>query len=95
MTSMVHAFCLFASTFILVFALGIQSLNVVNGHKGAAIVTSFFISTGQLVLYKLAPSADWVEIIAFLSGGPWGIYAAMEFHPSIVRIFSKGKPRPE
>ena len=70
-------FALFASTFALVFFLGLQSLNVNRGHYTAAFLTSIGIGTGQLVLYKLAPGASGWEIAAFLSGGPFGICSAM------------------
>lgn len=76
-----NTLALFTSTFILVFALGIQSLNVNNGHRAAAMFTSFFIGSSQMVLFKLAPSANWIETAAFLLGGPFGIYAAMVAHP--------------
>ena len=46
---------LFASTFALVFALGIQQLNVQNNHRAAAVCTSLFIGASQLVMFKLAP----------------------------------------
>lgn len=78
---------LFASTFVLVFALGAQSLNVNNGHYIAAALTSFVIGAGQMVLFKLAPNASWNEIAAFLLGGPFGITASMWAHPWLVRIF--------
>lgn len=77
---------LFASTFVLVFALGAQSLNVNNGHYIAAALTSFVIGAGQMVLFKLAPDASWSEIAAFLLGGPFGITASMWAHPHLVRI---------
>lgn len=80
---------LFVSTFLLVFALGIQSLNVNNNHRAAAMVTSLFIGASQMVLFKLAPNADWAEIAAFLSGGPFGIYAAMAAHPWLVRVIKR------
>lgn len=83
------AIALLASTFILVFALGIQSLNVNNGHRCAAIFTSFFIGSSQMVLFKLAPDAGWLETAAFLIGGPIGIYAAMCAHPHLVRVLKK------
>ena len=70
---------LFASTFALVFFLGLQSLNVNNGHYRAAFFTSFGIGIGNLVLFKLAPEASGIEIAAFLLGGPFGIVAAMRF----------------
>lgn len=81
---------LFASTFFMVFALGIQQLNVQNDHRLAAMFTSLFIGASQMVLFKLAPSADWAEVVAFLSGGPFGIYAAMAAHPWMVRVI-KGR----
>lgn len=83
---------LFASCFVLVFALGSQSINVNNGHYIAAAFTSFFIGGGQLVLFKLAPDASWTEMAAFLFGGPFGIIASMWAHPHLVRILG-GAPR--
>ena len=62
---------LFASTFALVFFLGLQYLNVNNGHYRAAFFTSFGIGIGNLVLFKLAPEASGIEIAAFLLGGPF------------------------
>ena len=68
---------LFTSTFLIVFCLGLQSLNVNNGHHKAAFFTSFVISGLNLVLLKLAPNATTTEMIAYLCGGPLGIVAAM------------------
>ena len=84
---------LFVSTFVLVFALGAQSLNVNNGHYIAAAVTSFVIGSGQMVLFKLAPHASWSEITAFLMGGPFGIMASMWAHPRIVKLARKKNPK--
>lgn len=80
---------LFASTFMLVFALGIQSLNVNGGHKFAAVITSFFISGGNLLLYKLAPDASGWEIAAYMAGGPLGILAAIQYHPVMKKYWGK------
>lgn len=82
---------LFASTFVLVFALGAQSLNVNNGHYIAAALTSFVIGAGQMVLFKLAPHASWPEIAAFLLGGPFGIMASTWSHPRLVKILKRKK----
>lgn len=79
---------LFCSTFILVFALGMQSLNVNNGHYILAALTSFVIGSGQMVLYKLAPNAGWSDIASFLLGGPFGITASMWFHPRLARLIN-------
>ena len=70
------ALALFASTYILVMALGLQSLNVNGGHYRAAFLTSSIIGASNLVLYKLAPDANAIEIAAYLTGGPLGIMAA-------------------
>lgn len=59
---MIQAAILFASTFTLVFLLGVQQLNVQHGHRFAAAATSLFIGISQLALYKLAPDAGGVEI---------------------------------
>jgi hypothetical protein len=82
---------LFISTYILVFALGLQSLNVNNGHYILAALTSFVIGAGQMVLYKLAPNASWSEIAAYLSGGPFGITSAMWAHPRLARLLARRK----
>ncbi len=71
------ALALFASTLLLVMALGAQSLFVNNGRYLPAAINSFAIGTGNLVLLKLAPEASGIEIAAFLFGGPIGICAAM------------------
>lgn len=74
------ALAIFASTFAVVFLLGLQSLNVNGGHYTAAFVTSFGIGTFNLVLYKTVPDADLLQMAAFLLGGPFGIVAAMWSH---------------
>lgn len=91
---------LFASTFVLVFALGLQSLNVNNGHLMLAVITSLAIGSMQMILYNLAPDASWPEIIAFLAGGPIGITCSMKSHPHLVRWMKREKslttqPTPE
>ena len=75
-----NALILFASTFALVFALGMQSLNVNGGHVKAAFVNSLLIGAMQMVLLKLGPNADWLEIAGYLAGGPFGIVASMWVH---------------
>lgn len=75
------ALALFASTFALVFLLGVQQLNVQHGHKAAAFGTSLFIGISQLALYKMAPDASGAEIAAYLAGGPLAIVCAMRAHP--------------
>ena len=76
---------LFLSTFVAVFALGFQSLNVNNGHYVAAFFTSFAIGGANLALFKLAPDAAGPEISAYLAGGPIGIICAMKAHRWLMR----------
>jgi len=79
---------LFLSTLLLVFFLGLQSLNVNSGRYVAAFVTSFGIGAANLALFKLAPDAGGVEVAAYLSGGPVGIVASMWAHR---RIFGRSR----
>ena len=84
-----NTLAIFASCSAVVFALGIQSLNVNGGHYAAAFVTSFLIGASNLVLYKLAPDATGSEIAAFLAAGPLGIVSAMKAHPYVVRVYNR------
>ena len=74
------ALALLASTFCLVFFLGLQSQLVNNGHHISAFLNSLAIGTANLVLFKLAPAAAGWEIAAYLAGGPFGIVASMVFY---------------
>jgi hypothetical protein len=78
------ALIIFASTYVLVFALGFQSLNVNNGHYKAAFFTSFAIAGSNLVLFKTVPQADWLEIAAYLLAGPLAIISSMWAHHRFV-----------
>ena len=71
------AAALFASTFCVVFALGLQSQLVNNGFWRGAMLNSFVISGANLVLLKLAPEANGWEIAGYLCGGPIGIVTSM------------------
>lgn len=79
------ALIIFGSTFILVFALGFQSLNVNNGHYKAAFFTSFAIALSNLVLFKTVPQAGVMEIAAYLTSGPFAIVASMWAYRKWVR----------
>jgi len=82
---MITALLIFASTFILVFALGFQSLNVNNGHYKAAFFTSLAIGLANLVLFKTVPQADTLDIAAYLIAGPFAITASMYSHKKLIR----------
>ena len=68
---------LFGSTYLIVFALTTQSLWVNNGRYAYAFANSFLIGGCNLALFKLAPQATPDEMMAFLSGGPLGVFSAM------------------
>lgn len=87
------ALVLFLSTFVLVFALGLQSLNVNGRHYVWAFFTSFAIGGSNMVLLKLGPDANWLEVAAFLSGGPLGIVTSMWVHPLLVSRSAASKRR--
>ena len=77
---MITALLILISTFVLVFALGFQSLNVNNGHYKSAFFTSFAIGVANLILLKTVPQAGFFEIGAYLIGGPFAIVASMKAH---------------
>lgn len=85
---------LFAITFVLVFLLGIQQLNVQFGQRAQAFVTSLAIAWLQLWLLKIMPQpTSWLDNTGYLLGGPFGILAAMRWHPWLSRVFSSGLQR--
>ena len=79
------ALLLLASTFALVFCLGLQSLFVNNGHYAAAFCNSLAIGSANLVLFKLAPDATGWQVAAYLAGGPFGIVASMAAYRHLKR----------
>lgn len=87
------ALTIFASTFVLVFALGFQSLNVNNGHYKAAALTSFAIGASNLILFKTVPQADMLQIAAYLVAGPAAIVCSMWAHRRVMK--PKGGPVPK
>lgn len=72
---------LFGSTFVTVFALGFQSLNVNGGHYWSAFLTSFAIAAGNFALLKIVPGDTTpLQLAAYFAGGPFGIVASMWLH---------------
>lgn len=82
---------LFASSALVVFALGLQQLNVQGNHYILAIVTSYAIGSLNLFIWHTVPHMTWSEIAATLNGGPVGIVAAMWSHPRLVRVWNEVK----
>jgi hypothetical protein len=74
------ALLLYASTFVLVLALGLQSRFVNHSQPKMAFLNSFLISGGQLILYKLSPDASGLELWGYMMGGPCGIVCSIWIH---------------
>lgn len=68
---------LFASSFVVVFSIGLQTLMVTRFRYGGAFITSLVISIAQMALFKLGPAATGIEIAGMVFGGPIGIVSAM------------------
>lgn len=84
------ALLLFGATFVVVFALGIQQLNVTADYLVAAFVTSMFISSANLVLFKLLPGPTTaLDFTAYTLGGSCGIVASMRVHPWLARRWGR------
>jgi len=71
---------IFLATFVTVFSLGFQSLNVNNDHYRMAAFTSLMIGSSHLVLYKMLPEGGWLQCGAYLIAGPLGIVCSMKAH---------------
>lgn len=91
------AMILFVSTFIVVFALGFQSLNVNQGHYKAAALTSFAIGGGNLMILKMVPNGDIAAMAAYLIAGPLAIMASMWVHKRTLgkKKFNRSTPPTE
>lgn len=87
------ALIIFGATFLAVFALGLQSLNVNQGHYIAAAATSTLISTGHIYLYELMPQATLATRLGYYLGGIVGITASMWFHREVKAWWSTRKEK--
>lgn len=77
----VTLFLIFSTAFLIVFALGFQSLCVNQGHHKMAFCNSIVIGICNLVILKEIPDNHSIlDIAAYLSGGPFGIVASMWVH---------------
>lgn len=86
------ALMLFGITFALVYLLGIQQLNVQFGQRTQAFLTSALIAFCQLQLLKVMPQpTTWLENAGYLSGGSFGILAAMSSHRWLTDVFERGQ----
>lgn len=79
-------FYLFASSYVIVFLLGLQSQVV----RDKQVFSSFVIATGigccELFKLKLAPEASVIDGSFFVLGGSLGIVSSIYFH---TKFFTK------
>lgn len=74
-----NALLLFMSTFVLVFALGLQSQLANNGHYIAAFTNSFIIGMGQIGALQVIHAQSTLDYVAYVTGGPIAIVCSMLF----------------
>jgi len=85
-----NALYLFSATYVLVLFLGLQSLNVNGGHRLLAALTSFGIAAANIAVLKIMPGpTGWLEVTAYLVGGPLGIVTSMSLHPWLASRLGK------
>lgn len=83
--SLADALALFASSFFVVFLLGVQSKNVMNSRYVAAMVTSFGISVSNFLFVKYASAGGLTEFSVAATGGMLGIASSILFYDRILR----------
>jgi hypothetical protein len=77
------------TTFSLAFVKAFQSRNIVLGHYKAAFITSWGVSTLEVVGVSLVVIGGWWIILSSGIGGSIGTLVAMHTHE---RFFRKIKP---
>jgi hypothetical protein len=71
---------MFASSFVVVFLLGLQSKNVNKSRYVAAAITSVGISVAQFVFVKYAANGNWLVLFVSALGGAMGIAFSIYVH---------------
>lgn len=87
---------IFASQFLCVFLLGIQSLMVRDSNLYGAAMGSLMIGISQFYIFSIIGGLSASDIgnyswWAFILAGPFAIMVSIKTHPLIVKLFSKGK----
>lgn len=77
---------IFMSSFSIVFLLGLQSQFVRDKWKIVAFITSLMIGLCEIVILKSVPNATYLELGAFVLGGPCGIVCSILLHDQILKL---------
>jgi len=94
--TMTEAIAIFLVQFTTIYLLGLQSLNVRDGHTLGAAVTSVFLGltgfTATSYIGGLEPS-DLMSVVgfSFVLAGPLGITASMKTHKHAIKILYGGR----
>jgi hypothetical protein len=80
-----EAIHLFLASFLVVFLLGIQQLNIQHRRYLAAMATSIGITGSNYILFKILPSGDiqFIQFLWYSLGGALGIVTAMWIHDAL------------
>lgn len=76
---------LFASSYIVVCLLGLQSQFVRDKQVAVSFATSLGIGICNVLQFKLAPNASLIESAFFVLGGACGIVSSIYLHTYIVK----------
>ncbi len=76
---------IFLATFIRVFLLAMQTLNVVHGFYFLAVLTTAGIAWAETSLYINVPKVGWKAFPVMFLGGAMGVTSAMYLHRLLVQ----------
>lgn len=90
---MIEAVQIFISQYFMIMLLGLQSLNVNQGKKLAAAITSMLLGICGFVVTGIIAQAyqDGFLTLTFASffiAGPLGIVSSIIVHPKLKRLFN-------
>lgn len=90
-----QALALFVGSFILVFLLCMQQLNVTASRYWLAFFTAMAICGAQLVQFKILPGPTGLLLVgALMLGSALGVVASMRAHPWLLRVLEPGAAWP-
>lgn len=80
-----NSLLLFLSTFVMVFALGLQSLLANNKHYVGAFLNSFLIGIAQIGALQVIKANTVYDYAAYVLGGPIAIVCSMFIFNRFIR----------
>lgn len=84
---MIAATALFVASFVFVFLLSMQQMNVTARRYGLAFFTAVAICGAQIVQFKVLPADNGLlTLAAFMLGSALGVVTGMRVHPWLERV---------